>query len=245
MLQLFRRLALASCLIGLSACASSGIPSDAKTTVLSFEDLDCSSCGDTMARELIQVDGVYKTAFNKRKAELTVIADPTVHVLAIAEKKKPAEEEWKVTLGAGKGRYKAWESAPQGADVQQVAKNGEDVADLTPHIAKGKVTIVDFSAPWCEPCRELDAYIVERLKVRKDVAYRKLDIGDWDTPLAKRFMKEAKELPFVIVYDKNGNRFASLSGLDTNRLDETLVKAGSVIDDAPPSTEAAPATKNP
>ena len=62
----------------LIACASSGgVPDDAATTVLSFQQLDCSDCGDEMARELIKLDGVYKTAFDKRKAELTVIAGDT------------------------------------------------------------------------------------------------------------------------------------------------------------------------
>lgn len=51
---------LAGLLLGVAACAATPM----RTTVVSFVDLDCSNCGDDMARALIQVDGVKKTAFD-------------------------------------------------------------------------------------------------------------------------------------------------------------------------------------
>jgi len=209
----------------LVACASGGIPKDAKTTVISFTDLDCNDCGDDMARTLIKVEGVHKTAFDKRKAELTVIADPNLDVFALAEKNRPADEEWKLIPGAGKGSYLPWAKAKEGADVKQLASEGEDVPDLTPHLATGKVTIVDFSAKWCEPCRKLDEHVLKMLETRDDVAYRKLDVGDWDTPLGQRYLKDAKELPYVIIFDKNGNKVEILSGLDLVKFDAAVNKA--------------------
>lgn len=241
---LARRLAPVLIVVGASACATAGgVPSDASTTVLSFQDLDCSDCGDMMARSLIDVEGVYKTAFDKRKAELTVIADPDVDVLAVANKNRPAKEDWSLSLGAGKGQYKEWEAPPPNADVVEVAKDGKDVPDLAPHLAKDKVNIVDFSAKWCEPCRELDAYVLTTtLKARTDVAYRKLDIGDWDTPLAQRYMKSVKELPYVIVFDKSGKQVTTISGLDPKRLEDALDQAGSVAG-APAADAPSPDTK--
>lgn len=215
--------------LGLAGCATSGVPADAATTVLSFEDLDCGDCGDHMARALIAVDGVYKTKFDKRRAELTVVADPKLDVLAAAQKNKPSGEEWSLTAGAGKGRYKSWEKAPERADVLQVSSDGADVPDLTPHLAKGKVTLVDFSAKWCDPCRELDAHIVAQLGVRPDLAYRRLDIGDWDTPLAERYLRGVGKLPYVLVFDKTGARSGELSGLDLPALDALLDKAGAPV----------------
>ncbi|MBK6519225.1 MAG: thioredoxin family protein [Polyangiaceae bacterium] len=229
---------LAAAALSLSACATSGVPSDAATTVLSFEELDCGDCGDHMARAMIGVDGVYKTKFDKRRAELTIVASPKLDVFAIAQKNKPAGEEWSLALGAGKGRYKAWAKAPEQADVLEIAVDGADVADLAAHLAKGKVTLFDFSAKWCEPCRELDAHLVEELKARPDLAYRKLDIGDWDTPLAARYMKGVGQLPYVIVFDKAGARAGDLSGLDLPALDALLDKAGSTAAGAPAEKKA-------
>ena len=88
--------------LGLLGCASAAPP---RTTVISFTELDCNGCGEDMARALVQLDGVKKTSFDKRKAELTVIADPGVDVFALAQKNKPAAEEWKLVLGAGNGSY--------------------------------------------------------------------------------------------------------------------------------------------
>ena len=207
------------------ACASGGIPSDAKTTVVSFVELDCGECGEDMARTLIKLDGVHKTGFDARKAELTVIADPGVDVLAVAQKNKPKSEEWRLELGAGKGRYLPWKEPVAGSDVKQVAADGEDVPDLTPHLASGKVTIVDFSAKWCEPCRTLDEHVLKLVESRQDVAYRKLDVGDWDTPLGKRYLQGVKLLPYVIVFDKQGKEVVKMSGLDVAKLDEAVSKA--------------------
>lgn len=209
----------------LTACASGGIPKDAKTTVVSFTDLDCSDCGEDMARALVKVDGVHKTAFDNRKAELTVVADPTVDVFTLAQKNKPADEEWSLVSGAGKGRYLPWEKPKEGTDVKQLATDGEDVPDLTPHLAMGKVTIVDFSAKWCEPCRTLDEHVLKMVEARQDIAYRKLDVGDWDTPLAQRYLKGVKELPYVLLFDKNGKQLATMTGLDLPKLDAAVNKA--------------------
>ncbi len=209
----------------LASCASGGIPTDAKTTVVSFVELDCGDCGEDMAKSLIKLEGVHKTAFDARKAELTVIADPGLDVFAVAQKNKPKEEEWRLEIGAGKGSYLPWKQPVAGSDVKQVATDGEDVADLAPHLAPGKVTIVDFSAKWCEPCRKLDEHVLKMVETRQDVAYRKLDVGDWDTPLGKRYLVGVKLLPYVIVFDKQGKEVEKMSGLDIAKLDRVIDKA--------------------
>jgi thiol-disulfide isomerase/thioredoxin len=73
---------------------------------------------------------------------------------------------------------------PDGADYRRVAEAGEDVPSLEAHLAPGKVTVFDFYADWCAPCRTVDAHVIGRMKQRNDIAYRRLNIGGWDTPLA-------------------------------------------------------------
>jgi thiol-disulfide isomerase/thioredoxin len=216
---------LAVILAFFAACKSGGIPANATTTVVSFTGLDCADCGQQMAGKLIKLDGVHKTAFDNQAAELTVVADPSVDVFALAQKHKPADEEWSLVLGAGKGSYLPWQKPKEGTDVKDVATGGEDVPDLKPHLAPGKVTIVDFSAKWCEPCRKLDEHVLKLVEARQDVAYRKLDVGDWDTPLGQRYLKGVKQLPYVILFDKSGKQVETIDGLDLAKLDAAVNRA--------------------
>jgi thiol-disulfide isomerase/thioredoxin len=220
----FGSAAVAALVLGLAACGGAQIPADARTTVLSLANLDCADCGQELAEKLAKRPGVYSAKFSNRKSELTVIAAPAFDTFAVAQELAKGEE-YRLELGAGKGNYIAWEKTPEGADVKTIAKDGEDVADLAPHVVPGKVTVMDFSAIWCAPCRTLDEHMLATLGKRQDVAYRKLDVGDWDTPLAQRYLQGIPSLPYVIVYGKNGQKVDSIAGLDLARLDAAIGKA--------------------
>lgn len=219
-----RALAVPAVLAAVLSCGGAQIPPDARTTVLSLDHLDCGDCGDKLATKLRERPAVYSTSFDKRRAELAVVAAPSFDALTEA-KALSAGEEYALVLGAGKGGYVAWTKAPEGTDVIAVAKDGEDVPDLAPHLVRGKVTVIDFSALWCAPCRMLDEHMMATLGKRTDVAYRKLDIGDWDTPLAKRYLKGVPQLPYVIVYSKTGQKVSAVSGFDVAKLDAAINKA--------------------
>jgi thiol-disulfide isomerase/thioredoxin len=221
----FRVLACAAALsLALVSCgAPEPIPADAVRTVVSLDKIDCADCGDQMVADLRERPGVYAASFDKRKAEITVVASRSFDVFT-AVKQLASVEGFVAVMGAGKGRYLDWSTFPPGADVLTVAKSGEDVPDLKPHLAEGKVTVVDFSAIWCEPCRKLDEHMAKLLVDRQDVAYRKLDIGDWDTPLAKRYLKSVPALPYVIVFGANGVRVGEVAGLDLARVDAAIAK---------------------
>lgn len=221
-------LRFAACFLLLAGCAGAPageVPEGAQVTVLSFQDLDSGDCGGNLARALSRSEGVYKTRFDKRKAELTVYAEPGVDVLSLALRNKPDDERWSLLLGAGQGRYLAWAAPPREADVQEIAVDGADLPSLQPFLAAGRVTLFDFSAKWCGPCRALDQHVVKILASRSDVAYRKLDIADWDSPLAKHYMAGVPKLPYILVYDRAGKQVDAIAGLDTLRLDAAIEEA--------------------
>src|SRR5687767_1632139 len=75
---------------------------------------------------------------------------------------------------------------PPNADLVEISKQGEDVPTLDAHVVKGKVTVFDFYAVWCAPCRKIDAHVFGLLRDRTDLAIRKLNVVSWETPLAGR-----------------------------------------------------------
>jgi len=114
---------------------------------------------------------------------------------------------------------------PAGADLVELSKQGEDVPSLDAQAVKGKVTLFDFYAVWCGPCRKLDAHVFPLLGKRGDLALRKLNMVSWETPLAERYLKDIPGLPYVVVYGKDGKKVRAVSGLDLEALDHAIAEA--------------------
>jgi thiol-disulfide isomerase/thioredoxin len=113
------------------------------------------------------------------------------------------------------------------ADLKKLSLQGEDVPDLTPHAVAGKVTVFDFYADWCAPCRKVDAHMFTLLNQRPDVAYRKLNVVSWETPLAKRYLAGVPNLPHLVIYGRDGRPVRSVTGLDLAALDAAIAEGAS------------------
>lgn len=122
--------------------------------------------------------------------------------------------------------FEALPRLPEGADLRVLSSQGEDVPALEPHAAPGKVTIFDFYADWCAPCRKVDRHVYGLLKSRGDIAYRKINMVSWDTPIAKRYLAKVPTMPHAIVYGRDGKALGAVSGLDLPALDALIAKAG-------------------
>jgi thiol-disulfide isomerase/thioredoxin len=114
---------------------------------------------------------------------------------------------------------------PKTADIVQLVSDGSDLPALEPHLVTNKVTVFDFHATWCPPCRKVDEHLYPVLAERSDLAVRKIDIGSWDTPVAERWLQEVPELPYLVVYDKRGKRVAAIAGAKLDELDRALAEA--------------------
>lgn len=214
-------LALSS-LLCLAACGGvEPAPEGARTTVVSLRKIDCEECGAELVADLRERPGVYSAAFDRRRAEISVTASRSFDVAGTV-KRLAADEGFEAVLGGGKGEYLGWATYPEGADARTIAEGGADIPDLGAQVVRGKVTVIDFAASWCMPCRKLDAHMAKVLEARQDVAYRKLDIVDWETPLARRYLKQVSKLPYVIVYDTSGAQVDAIAGLAIDKLDVAI-----------------------
>lgn len=206
-----------------TAAPAAALPADARTTTLSIFGMDCEEDPPVVLAELRREPLVYDAQFDKKRVVVRVVASASVSPerLVAAVARTPFRAEVSDQGGA-------WVPAPKfppGADFEVVVKDGSDVADVDALAVKDKVTVVDFYGEWCKPCRQVDEHMRTVLASQTDVAYRKLNVVDWDSPLAKHYMAKVPELPYVLVYGKSGARVAAISGLHIDQLNAAIAKA--------------------
>lgn len=190
-----------------------------RTAVYSIRGADCASCGERLESELRKQPGIRKASFDKHKVELTVrMNDGTSDAVVLAA----AERAGVVALaGAGSGSYLPHPEYPAGADVVTLTKDGSKVGPLEKLRAPGKYTVFDVYADWCGPCRDVERRLVELVAERSDVAVRRLNVVDFDSPLAKEIGAKLDTLPYVVVFSPAGRR-SDLAGASLKKLDAAL-----------------------
>jgi len=189
------------------------------TRIYSLQGADCESCADKVRAELKKVKGVKKVDFDKQKVEITVRLDETVSDADVTAAVERAG--LKAIVGPGHGAYLPAEKYPPGSDMKVLSKDGSAVGKLDRLRVADKYTVFDVYAEWCGPCRFVDARLREVVATRKDVAVRKLNVVDFDTPLAKELGSRIEALPYVIVFDPAGKR-TDIVGADFGKLDKAL-----------------------
>ena len=184
------------------------------------------SCLAAVTRLMEKQEGVDEASFDAKTAEVRVRHDPKAlppeRILEMVRAKGH-----KAVLGAGAGSFLPASDFPPGLDVLWLTKSGEAV-DYEAHLAPGKVTVVDFFAEWCGPCRKVDAAMTELLTGHTDLAYRKLDIQSWESEAARKHLAGISNLPYVLVYDAKGTRVDAITGLDLERLRHAIERARAV-----------------
>lgn len=113
---------------------------------------------------------------------------------------------------------------PADADLKAVPR-AVAMEGLAGALAPGKVTVVDFWAVWCVPCRRTAGDLNLRLSQDPNLAVRKVEIRDWDDPLAAKYLAGTPDLPLVIVFDAKGGEVGRVKGHRPAALEALLAKA--------------------
>ncbi|MEI6085475.1 MAG: thioredoxin family protein [Verrucomicrobiota bacterium] len=95
-------------------------------------------------------------------------------------------------------------------------------ADLEKYIAQGKVTIVDFYADWCGPCRMLGPQLEDLTKKDNGVVLRKVNV-DNNKQLAAKY--GVRGIPHVVVFDKAGKSLGTVVGANIDGVKDLVTKA--------------------
>ena len=72
--------------------------------------------------------------------------------------------------------------ARRGQSIEVISHGGQ--VDINQHLAFGSVTVVDFYADWCGPCRRLSPSLEQMARSDPEIALRKIDIavrGHWNS----------------------------------------------------------------
>ena len=123
-----------------------------------------------------------------------------------------------LTLGASHAETQPY---PPGADVKTVSTNGSAVGPLAKLRVPDKYTVFDLYADWCGPCRLVDRHLREILATRTDIAVRKLNVVDFESPLARELGRDFDTLPYLVVFSPRGER-SDVVGFDKQALDRAL-----------------------
>jgi thiol-disulfide isomerase/thioredoxin len=106
----------------------------------------------------------------------------------------------------------------------EVISHGTQV-DINQHLAFGNVTVVDFYADWCGPCRQLSPSLEQMATSDPEVALRKIDIVNWRTAVAQQF--NIHSIPQVNVYDRSGRLVGTVVGVDFEKVKSYVAQAKS------------------
>ncbi|HRP58191.1 thioredoxin domain-containing protein [Agriterribacter sp.] len=123
------------------------------------------------------------------------------------------------------GGMMAWESNkfPVAAIEKEVKSGTNDftLSDFNKLLADNKILLVDFYAPWCIPCRQMEPSLKKLSKAYKNqVTFSRIDL-DKAKPLARDLNIES--IPVIAVY-KNGKELKRVTGFQSTSQLRELIK---------------------
>jgi thiol-disulfide isomerase/thioredoxin len=114
-------------------------------------------------------------------------------------------------------------AARRGQSVEVISHGAQ--VDINQHLAFGNVTVVDFYADWCGPCRRLSPSLEQMARSDPEIALRKIDIVNWRTAVVQQF--NIHSIPQVNVYDRSGRLVGTVVGVDFEKVKSYVAQAKS------------------
>jgi len=109
----------------------------------------------------------------------------------------------------------------RGQSIEVISHGGQ--VDMNQHLAFGSVTVVDFYADWCGPCRRLSPSLEEMARSDPEIALRKIDIVNWRTAVAQQF--KIHSIPQVNIYNRSGQLVGTVVGVDFEKVKSYVAQA--------------------
>ena len=131
------------------------------------------------------------------------------------------------SLGAFVTLSASWTRTPPSSPVTPA-----QVSTITPKPKPGVVTVIDYWATWCAPCKSIDERLSEAKPSWSGVEVIKVDASAW--PDAGPALPEgAKGLPVIEIFDRTGKRVRLLTGKEALNVVTIVNNIRSSLKDSP------------
>ena len=193
-----------------------------KTIEFTVEGMSCETCAET-ATKVLQFDGVISASVDFATKKATVVAEERITAADI--KKRMYEQSNFEALFAGESLVKPLtETEKTGLDIQSLPP-GEKI-NFKKEVVPGKITIFDFTAKWCGPCRVYTPKVEQLLLKYPNRAVREADILEWDSDLGKQLTSEHQmpSLPFTLIFDDRGKLLGKVIGNSIEEVEAIISK---------------------
>jgi thioredoxin len=110
---------------------------------------------------------------------------------------------------------------PKPATVAVSASRTPATGSIQPE--RGKITIVDFYADWCGPCRKIGPVLEKIAEGDSNIVLQKVNV-DKNKDLAQEYNVTA--IPHIIIYDKSADVVDTVIGANEPRVRKAVADAG-------------------
>jgi len=189
------------------------------TTTFVVEGLTCTSCANTATKVLREISGVDSAFVDFETKHAIVLGTAT-----LAEIKNAIKEytNFEVLFEGDSLTKPLLNYEKENLDIKTI-KGGQKI-NFKKHLSSGKVTIFDFYADWCGPCRVFSPKVEHFIKEHPTVALRKVDIVDWNSDLSKQLTKDYKmpALPFSLIFNDQGMFLGKVEGNNIEKVSQII-----------------------
>ena len=191
-----------------------------QTYTFTVEGMTCNGCAQGLTEALQKMEGIGTATvdFDSKTAKVVATNEVTVQKIKAAVKGRNFEalfegETVEIPLS---------EKEKEGLDIE-VIKGGSKIK-FKDHLTAGKITIFDFYADWCGPCRVFSPKVEHFIKATPTVALRKVDIVTWRSELSKQLTKDYKmpALPFILIFNDSGKLLGKVEGNYIEKVEQII-----------------------
>ena len=187
-----------------------------------IEGMTCDNCAQTITQALSKMEGVTsaKVVYDSKTA--TVLTDNSISQEDLRLKIK--EINFEALFGDETLALPLTDEERKNLDIRVIEGGGK--LKIKNYLTSGVITIFDFYADWCGPCRIFSPKLERLLLGHANLRLVKADIVDWESPLSKQLTKDYQfpSLPFVLIFDEKGKLLGKVRGNFVEKVEAIIKK---------------------